>query len=75
VEIYPQLGLLLVLFLVLAEAIAFGFEAAIVPQLVGALGAWAVALANVASAAAMIWVLLRRYPGAVERLRAAWKGN
>jgi hypothetical protein len=75
VESYPQFGLLLVLFLVLAEAIAFGFEAAIVPQLVGALGAWAVALANVASAAAMIWFLLRRHPGAAERLRAAWDGN
>jgi hypothetical protein len=75
VETYPQFGLLLVLLLVLAEAITFGFEAAIVPRLVGALGAWAVALANVASAAAMIWFLLRRHPGAVERLRAAWNGN
>jgi hypothetical protein len=75
VETHPQFGLLLVLLLVIAEAIAFGVEAAIVPQLVGALGAWAVALANVASAAAMIWFLLRRHPGAVERLRAAWNGN
>lgn len=74
-ETYPQFGLLLVLLLVLAESIAFGFEAAIVPQLVGALGAWAVAGANVTSAAAMIWFLLRRHPGVVERLRAAWDGN
>jgi hypothetical protein len=75
VETYPQFGLFLVLLLVLAEAIAFGFEAAIVPRLVGALGAWAVALANVASAVAMIWFLLRRHPGAAERFRAAWNGN
>jgi hypothetical protein len=75
VESRPQLGLLLVLLLVLAEAVAFGVEAAIVPQLVGALGAWAVALANVASGAAMIWFLLRRHPNVVERLRAAWNGS
>jgi len=50
-------------------------ENGFVARLLGALGAWAVALANVASAAAMIWFVVRRHPGAVERLRAAWYGN
>jgi hypothetical protein len=45
----------------------------VVPKLVGALGAAAVALANVLAAIAMFWFLIARRPGALERLRVAWK--
>jgi hypothetical protein len=68
----PQLGLVLLLLFGLFESVVFGFEVAIVPNLVGAIGALAVAIANLFAAVAMFWFLLRRHPAAMTRLREAW---
>jgi len=72
VERNPQFGLVMVLLFVLFQSVIFGFEVTIVPSLVGALGAWAVAVANLLSAVAMFWFLLIRRPEAMSRLRAGW---
>ena len=55
-----------------AIAILLGLEVTVVPRLVGALGTWAVAIANLLSAAVMFWFLLRRRPEAIARLREGW---
>ena len=68
----PQVGMVLLLLFVLFESIVFGLEVTVVPQLVGALGTWAVMIANLLSAVAMFWFLLRRRPEALVRLKAAW---
>ena len=68
----PQFGMVLALLFVLFESIVLGLEVTIVPQLVGALGTWAVLIANLLSAVAMFWFLLRRRPEALSRLKAAW---
>ena len=68
----PQFGMVLALLFVLFEAIVFGLEVTVVPQLVGALGSWAVMIANLLSAVAMFWFLLRRRPEALARLKTAW---
>jgi hypothetical protein len=68
----PQLGMVLLLLFMLFESILLGLEVTVVPHLVGALGTWAVGIANLLSAIAMFWFLLRRRPGAWARLRAGW---
>jgi len=68
----PQVGMVFLLLFVLFESIVFGLEVTVVPQLVGALGTWAVMIANLLSAIAMFWFLLRRRPEALARLKAAW---
>lgn len=68
----PQFGLVLILLFLLAESVLFGFEVTLVPNLVGALGAGVVAVANLLSVGAMFWYLLRRHPRAWERLRQSW---
>lgn len=73
IERNPQFGLVLLLLFLLFESVIFGVEVSIVPNLVGALGAWAVALANLLSAIAMFWFLLRRRPQTMASLRASWE--
>lgn len=68
----PQFGMVLALIFVLFEAVLFGLEVTIVPSLVGALGAWAVAVANILSAVVMFGYLLRRHPEALSQLRQSW---
>lgn len=68
----PQFGVVLLLVFLLFESIVFGLEVSVVPQLVGALRTWAVFIANLTSAVAMFWLLLRRRPEALARLRDAW---
>jgi hypothetical protein len=68
----PQFGLVLVLLFLLFQAVIFGFEVTLVPNLVGALGAGVVGIANVLSVGAMFWFLLRRHPEAMEQLRQSW---
>jgi hypothetical protein len=68
----PQFGMVLLLIFLLFESVLFGFEVTLVPNLVGALGAWAVALANLFSAFAMFWFLLKRHPEAMSKLRQSW---
>jgi len=68
----PQLGMVLLLLFVAFEAILMGLEVSVVPRLVGALGTWTVALANLLSAVVMFWYLLRRHPEAIERMREGW---
>jgi glycopeptide antibiotics resistance protein len=65
----PKLGIeLLVVFLVL-QGLLMGAEVTVFPALVGELGAWAVATANVASLIAMFGVLAYRHPEAIKALR------
>jgi hypothetical protein len=71
IDEHPQLGIILILLFVLSQAVLFGLEVTIVPQLVGVLGAFSVALANVLSAISMFWLLLRRHPHLVQNLREA----
>ncbi len=68
----PQFGLVLLLLFLFFEAVTFGFGVTIVPALAGALGAWAVGLANLLAALAMFRFLLMRHPGSLARLRAGW---
>jgi len=68
----PQFGMVLLLIFLLFEAVLFGFEVAVMPSLVGALGTWAVGVANLLSAVVMFWFLLHRHPEATERLRQGW---
>lgn len=68
----PQVGLVLLLLFVTFEAILWGVGVSIIPGLAGAVGAWAILVANVASAAVMFVFLLRRHPTALDRLRQAW---
>lgn len=68
----PQLGLVLLLLFLTFEAILWGVGVSIIPALAGAVGAWAILVANVASAAVMFVFLLRRHPTALDRLRQAW---
>jgi hypothetical protein len=69
----PQVGLILLLLFVTFEAILWGVGVSMIPALAGAVGAWAILVANGASAAAMFVFLLRRHPQAFERLRQAWE--
>jgi hypothetical protein len=71
IDEHPQFGIILILLFVLSQAVLFGLEVTVVPQLVGLLGAFAVILANVLSAVAMFWLLLRRHPQLVQRLKEA----
>jgi hypothetical protein len=68
----PQFGIILLLLFVMFESILFSFAAAIFPNLVGALGAVAVASGNLFAAIAMFWFLIRRHPTALTQLRLAW---
>jgi hypothetical protein len=68
----PQFGMVLLLLFITFESILLGLEVTVVPRLVGALGTWAVALANLLSAVAMFWFLLQQRPEAFTRLREGW---
>lgn len=71
-ESNPQVGIILLLLFVTFEAIVWGVGVSIIPALAGVVGAWAILVANLASAVAMFSFLLRRHPHAIEQLRAAW---
>ena len=73
IESNPQIGLVLTLLFLLFETILFSFVAGVFPNAVGALGAWTILLANLASVGAMFAYLLRRHPTAIDHLRAAWQ--
>ena len=68
----PQFGIILLLLFLLFESIIFAFAAAIFPNLMGALGAVAVASGNLFAAIAMFWFLIRRHPTVLTQLRLAW---
>jgi hypothetical protein len=68
----PQFGLVLVLVFLLFQSVLFGLEVTLVPELVGALGASAVASANLFAAVGMFWFLLHRRPEVMVRLRESW---
>ena len=69
----PQFGLVFLLIFVMFESVLFGFEVTIVPNLVGALGALSVGVANLLSAVTMFWYLLARRPQAWAHLRESWE--
>jgi hypothetical protein len=69
----PQFGIILLLLFLLVESILFSIATTLFPNLVGALGAVAVASGNLFSAAAMFCFLMRRHPGAMTQLRLAWR--
>ncbi|HVO92694.1 MAG TPA: hypothetical protein VMT22_07630 [Terriglobales bacterium] len=68
----PQFGIVILLLFLLFESILFSAAAAIFPNLIGALGAVAVACGNLFAAIAMFGFLIRRHPGAITQLRLAW---
>lgn len=68
----PQFGLIFLLLFVTFEAILWGVGVSILPGLAGAVGAWTILVANLASAGAIFAFLLGRYPRAWESLRRAW---
>jgi len=68
----PQFGIILLLLFLFFELILFSFAAVIFPNLMGALGAVAVASGNLFAAIAMFWFLIRRHPTALTQLRLAW---
>ena len=65
----PKLGLELLVLLLVFQGLLIGAEVTVFPALVGELGTWAVASANVASLIAMFVVLAYRHPGAIKALR------
>lgn len=68
----PQFGIILLLLFLFFELILFSFAAVIFPNLMGALGAVAVASGNLFAAIVMFWFLIRRHPTALTQLRLAW---
>ena len=68
----PQFGIVILLLFILFEAILFSAAAAIFPNLIGTIGAWAVACGNLFAAIAMFAFLIRRHPAAMTQLRLAW---
>lgn len=68
----PQFGIVILLLFVLFESILFSAAAAIFPNLIGVLGALAVACGNLFAAVAMFAYLAWRHPLAFSRLRMAW---
>jgi hypothetical protein len=68
-EEHPKLGIELLVVLLVLQGLLMGAEVTVFPALVGELGAWAVATANVASLIAMFAVLAYRHPEAIKALR------
>jgi hypothetical protein len=68
-EKHPKLGLELLVVLLVFEGLLMGAEVTIFPALVGELGAWAVATANITSLIAMFAFLAYRQPQAIQALR------
>jgi hypothetical protein len=68
-EKHPKLGLELLILLLVFQGLLMGAEVTIFPTLVGELGAWAVATANIASLIAMFVFLAYRQPQAIRALR------
>jgi hypothetical protein len=68
-EKHPKLGLELLVVLLVFEGLLMGAEVTIFPALVGELGAWAVATANIGSLIAMFAFLAYRQPQAIQALR------
>ena len=71
----PQFGIVILLLFLLFESILFSFAAAVFPNLIGAIGAFAVACGNLFAAIAMFWFLIRRRPQAMAQLRLAWQAD
>jgi hypothetical protein len=68
----PQFGIVILLLFLLFESILFSAAAAIFPNLIGTVGAVAVACGNLFAAIAMFAFLIRRHPAALIQLRLAW---
>jgi len=68
----PQFGIVILMLFLLFESILFSAAAAIFPNLIGTIGAVAVACGNLFAAIAMFAFLIRRHPAAVNQLRLAW---
>jgi len=68
-EKHPKLGLELLVALLVFEGLLMGVEVTVFPALVGELGAWAVATANIASLITMFAFLAYRHPQAITALR------
>jgi hypothetical protein len=68
-EQHPKIGLELLVALLVFEGLLMGAEVTVFPSLVGELGAWAVAIANIASLIAMFTFLAYRHPQAIKALR------
>ena len=68
----PQFGIVILLLFLLFESILYSAAVAIFPNLIGVIGALAVACGNLFAAIAMFAFLIRRRPAALTQLRLAW---
>lgn len=69
----PQFGIVILMLFLLFESILFSAAAAIFPNLIGTIGAIAVACGNLFAAIAMFAFLIRRHPAAMNQLCLAWR--
>jgi len=68
----PHFGIIYLLLYVMLVAILFGLQIAMMPDIVGAIGTWAVAAGNILASVGMFAFLLHRYPDSLASLREAW---
>jgi len=67
-EAHPPFGLVYLLTFLLFEVIVFGLEVAMMPDVLGIIGTWAVAIGNILSLIAMFGFLMRRHPDSMNSL-------
>jgi hypothetical protein len=71
----PLFGIGYALTFVMFEVAVFGVEIAMMPDVLGVIGAWAVAAGNVLSACGMVAFLWRRYPRSIDAMVTAWHSS
>jgi hypothetical protein len=71
-ERFPAVGIAIMFLFVLFESFFFFFALAIGKNLLGTLGLWTIAVANLLAAAGMAGYLWYRHPQAIRNLRKVW---
>lgn len=73
-EAHPAVGMVLVILFICFEVGFLALAWALMPGVIGALGAWLVAIANLLSAGAMaLYLLWYSHPGALRSLDRVWE--
>jgi hypothetical protein len=72
-EKFPAVGIAMLFLFVIFEAAFFFFAIAVGRNLLGVLGVWTVAVANLLAAGAMAAFLWWRHPGAVRGIERIWR--
>jgi hypothetical protein len=72
-EKFPQVGIVMLFLFVIFESAFFFFAIAVGRNLLGVLGVWTVAVANLLAAAAMAAYLWWRHPAAVPGMSRIWR--